>query len=827
MSLKTYNKKRDFKQTPEPLPVRTTENKKKLTFVVQRHDATRLHYDFRLEMEGVLKSWAIPRGPSMVPGEKRLAIMVEDHPLKYGKFYGEIPKGNYGAGIVEIWDKGTYKPAIEKGDPEKDLREMLQKGDIKFRLKGTYLRGLFALFNLKNAEKENEWMLVKKADEYALEVFDIESMPSLKSKNISKRESKKQNHTEPFPDPLPGQMAPKLVAEVADNPSWIYEMKLDGYRMTCSVRDRKVELISRNGNPYTRQFEALLEDLEKIEENLILDGEVVVENSKGVSDFQLLQNFITTGKGNLKYYVFDILYLEGHNIMKYPLIKRKELLDALIKKYDFTRISELEFQIGNGKELFRKLSRAGYEGIIAKDPESAYLPGKRADSWLKVKAIQMQEAVICGYTLPQGSRKYFGSIILGVYERKTLKYIGNCGTGFTDHSLRELHSKFELLKTEKCSFSNPPELSWTKGKPVWIKPKLVANIKFMEWSRDEIMRSPVFMGLREDKDPIEVVNEMKVRSEAEDVGETTHREKEKTMTFSGRKVRLTNITKIYWNDEGYTKGDLISYYQEISRFILPYLKNRPQSMNRYPHGIEGESFYQKDIDTDHIPGWIKTSKMESRTNPEGINYLICNDLATLVYMINLGCIEINPWHSTYRKPDYPTYMMLDLDPGDISFKVVVDTALVIKELCDELKITCYCKTSGSTGLHIYIPLGAKYDYDEAKTFAEILAVTVHDRLPSTTSIERAVSKRKDKVYIDFLQNRRGQTIVAPYCVRPRAMATVSTPLNWKEVNHRLSPEMFTIKNIEQRLKKIGDLWQPVLKRGISLPSVLKALEKIS
>jgi bifunctional non-homologous end joining protein LigD len=827
VSLKTYNKKRDFKQTPEPPPVKTAENKKKLTFVVQRHDATRLHYDFRLEMEGVLKSWAIPRGPSMVPGEKRLAIMVEDHPLKYGKFYGVIPKGNYGAGIVEIWDKGTYLPAIEKGDPEKNLREMLQKGDIKFRLKGTYLRGLFALFNLKNAEKENEWMLVKKVDEFALEAFDIESMPSLKSKNISKGESKKQNLSEPFPDPLPGQMIPKLVTEVADNPSWIYEMKLDGYRMTCSVRDRKVELISRNGNQYTRQFEVLLDDLEKIEENIILDGEVVVENSKGVSDFQLLQNYITTRIGDLKYYVFDILYLDGHNIMKFPLNKRKELLDVLVKKYDFTRISELEFQTGKGKELFRKLSRAGYEGIIAKDPESKYLPGKRADSWLKVKSIQMQEAVICGYTQPQGSRKYFGSIILGLYEKKILKYIGNCGTGFTDNSLRDLHSKFDLLKTEKCPFSKPPELSWTKGKPVWIKPKLVANIKFMEWSRDEIMRSPVFMGLREDKDPKDVVNEMKVSSEAEDVSVQGHAEKEKTLTFSGRKVKMTNVTKIYWNDEGYTKGDLITYYQNISRFILPYLKDRPQSMNRYPHGIEGESFYQKDIDPDHIPGWIKTAKMESRTNPEGINYLICNDLATLIYMINLGCIEINPWHSTYRKPDYPTYMMLDLDPGDISFKVVVDTALVIKELCDEIKITCYCKTSGSTGLHIYIPLGAKYDYDEAKTFAEILAVTVHDRLPSSTSIERAVSKRKDKVYIDFLQNRRGQTIAAPYCVRPRAMATVSTPLNWKEVNHRLSPEMFTMKNIEQRLKKMGDLWQPVLKRGISLAGVLKAIEKIA
>lgn len=826
MSITVYNKKRDFKRTPEPPPVKTTENKKKLIFVVQKHDASRLHYDFRLEIDGVLKSWAIPRGPSMIPGEKRLAIMVEDHPFDYGSFYGEIPKGNYGAGIVEIWDKGTYIPSTEKGDPEKNLQEMIGNGDIKFSLKGTYLKGRFALFKLKGSEKDNEWMLVKKADEFAQEVFDIGSLPSVKSKNISKTKSEKNNLAEPFPDPLPVPMLAKLVGEVPDNPSWIYEMKLDGYRMICSVRDGKAELVSRNGNLYTRQFEVLLHELEKIEENLILDGEVVIENSKGISDFQLLQNYITTRKGDLKYYVFDILYFNGHAIMKYPLLKRKELLGALFKKYEFKGTSELKFQKGHGKELFQKLSDEGYEGVIAKDPESEYLSGKRGDTWLKIKSVQMQEAVIGGYTLPQGSRKYFGSLILGLYEGNILKYIGNCGTGFSDASLKDLYKKFALLKTDKCYFSKTPEPSWTKGKPVWIKPELVANIKFMEWSKEEIMRLPVFMGLREDKNPHEVVNEMKIISESSAEISNTPEKKEKTLTLSGEKVKLTNTAKIYWKTEGYTKGDLISYYQNISSFILPYLKDRPQSLNRYPHGIEGQSFYQKEMDADTIPGWIKTAKMESGTKPGGINYLICNDLATLVYMINLGCIEINPWHSTYRKPDYPTYLMLDLDPGEISFEAVTDTALVIKELCDKIKIPCYCKTSGATGLHIYIPLGAKYDYEQAKTFAEILAVLVHDRLPATTSIERAVSKRKDKVYIDFLQNRRGQTIAAPYCVRPKASATVSTPLNWKEVSHKLSPGMFTIKNMEQRLRKVGDLWQPVLKHSISLTSALKAIEKL-
>ncbi|MGB8492258.1 MAG: DNA ligase D, partial [Bacteroidales bacterium] len=467
--------------------------------------------------------------------------------------------------------------------------------------------------------------------------------------------------------------------------------------------------------------------------------------------------------------------------------------------------------------------------VMAKDPASIYTPGKRTESWLKIKAIQKQEVLICGYTLPQGSRKYFGSVIMGVYEGERLKYAGNCGTGFTDMSLKDLHQKFEKLKTGKCPFSQTPELSWAKGKPVWLKPELVASIKFMEWSGEGLMRMPVFMGLREDKDPREVVKESEEeKSRAMDAGvDKTKPAKDKAIIVSGKKLRLTNISKIYWPDEGYTKGDLISYYMSIRRFILPYLKNRPQSLNRHPGGITGESFYHKDMDTDLIPKWIKTVRMESGSHSGGINYLICNDVATLVYMVNLGCIEINPWHSTWSKPEYPSYMVLDLDPGEISFTEVTNTALVIKEICDEIKIPCFPKTSGATGIHVYIPLGSKYNYEQAKTFAEILASLAHNRLPSTTSVERPVSKREDKVYIDFLQNRKGQTIAAPYSVRPQALATVSAPLSWKEVNNRLSPEMFTIKNVEKRLEKAGDLWQPVLKQGISLAKALKAIEKVS
>ncbi len=833
MNLDPYKKKRNFANTPEPNNTKGSITKK-LTFVVQRHDASHLHYDFRLELEGVLKSWAIPKGPSMNPGDKRLAVMVEDHPYDYGKFYGEIPKGNYGAGNVEIWDKGFYKPMIESDDAEKSLLAQLQKGDLKFILNGTHLKGAFALVRM-NDGKDKNWLLIKKKDEYALENYTIETIPSLKS-NLKKKDSSKEkvssikkseksasiNKTS-FPTQVPKPMLASMSLQMIDYPDWVYETKYDGYRVIARIKDNKAELFSRNANIFTKIFQNITDELQTINDEVILDGEVVIENQKGISDFQMLQNYQTTQQGILKYYVFDILYLNGFSITHLPLLKRKELLESFFENYKFKHIYNTKFQIGGGHKLFEELSSKGFEGVIAKDPESIYLEGKRADTWLKMKTTQMQEAIICGYTEPQNSRQYFGSIILGMYREKKLKYIGKCGTGFTEASLKELHADFEKLKTTHCPFPTIPTINGTKGKAYWIKPELVCTIKFLEWTQEEHMRNPVFMGLRIDKVTKEVIQES---AEIINKEKTSNSENEKVITISGKNLLCTNLNKIYFPEQGYTKGDLIQYYQNISKYILPYLKNRPQSLNRHPNGIKGLSFYHKDMEVKQIPSWLKTVKIFSTSSNEQIDYLICNDAATLLYMANLGCIEINPWHSTYLKPDEPTYMMLDLDPGEISFLEVVNTALVIKEICDEINIPCYCKTSGATGLHIYIPLAAKYNYDDVKIFAEILATIVHSRLPDTTSMERSIAKRKDKIYLDFLQNRRGQTIIAPYSVRPRPCATVSTPLMWKEVNQQLAPEMFTIKNTIQRLSKTGDLWKSVLQKGIVLTKVLKLIEKL-
>jgi bifunctional non-homologous end joining protein LigD len=828
MSIETYKKKRDFKRTSEP----SSDKSKKgslLSFVVQRHDARRLHYDLRLEMENVLKSWAVPKGPSMVAGEKRLAIMVEDHPLSYGEFQGEIPKGNYGAGTVEIWDSGTYRPMDDNGNSESKLIAQLNKGDLKFTVEGKILKGSFALVRLN--DEKNEWLLIKKKDEFARSEFDIEKIKPLSEKRSrrtdkspkknSEQEIKKNVIAEKFPDKVIRPMLAKLTESLIDNPDWIYEIKYDGYRIISTIRNGEVSLLSRNGNSYTENFNTIASELKGIKDNVIIDGEVVIENEKGLSDFQLLQNYNNTRSGELKYYVFDILYLNGHDVTNFPLTSRKELLEAFFKKYNFFHVYNTGYQTGNGVSLFNELSSKGYEGVIAKSPESSYLPGKRSDSWLKLKSSMIQEAVICGYTLPMKSRKYFGSLILGLFEEGELKYIGNCGTGFSDVMIKELFNKFSAIKTESSPFKKIPKLSYPKGKPVWLEPELVCNVKFSEWSREKHLRNPVFMGLREDKNANEVKSEKDMETESKQMKEN------KTFIISGKKIKCTNMNKIYWPDDGYTKGDLISYYHRISKYILPYLKNRPQSLNRHPNGITGKNFYHKNMDEDQLPEWMETAKMHSKSNDHHINYLLCNNTASLIYMANLGCIEINPWHSTYDKPDNPTYMMIDLDPAKIAFSYVIDTALAIKEICDEINILCYCKTSGATGLHIYIPLAGKYTYSQVKTFAELMAVITHHRLPDFTSIERSTAKRKDKIYIDFLQNRKGQTIAAPYSVRPRPLATVSTPLQWKEVNQSLSPELFTIQNIHQRLESNGDIWQPVLKKGVLLNKALESIEKLS
>lgn len=865
MVLLKYNQKRNFKKTPEPGGTKKS-SEQELIFVVQEHDATRLHYDFRLEIDGVLKSWAIPKGPSMNPADKRLAIVVEDHPYSYKDFEGTIPEGNYGAGNVIVWDNGTYNEVMtdEKKESEKKLLAGLKKGHITFILNGKKLKGEFALIKLRG-KQENAWLLVKANDQYAIESDILKKDRSVITKkklklkekpvhghhpaikNNSKKKESADKEINPIlkSHPLPSDISPMLATltdSSFDSKDWVYEIKYDGYRTLAIIEDGEVNLLSRNNLSFNKLFEPLLKELKKIDHTVILDGEVVVEDEGGHSNFQLLQNYQTTGKGTLKYYVFDILNLDGQDTRILNLLERKELLKLVLKRQKLSSIYYSDHIKENGKDFYKIAVKNGLEGIMAKRVDSIYNSGKRTKDWLKIKIIEQEEATIAGITEPKGNRQHFGSLLLGAYRDNEFQYIGNCGTGFSDEALKDLYKKIKPYFTDSSPFK---ENIKSAGKIQWVKPKLICQVKFSEWTNDGIMRHPVFVGLRIDKKPEDVMAP-KVKTVKKAVKKTADKTKTNSTTKTTIKkikekaplkkkgtdidlnigkvtLHLTNQQKIYFPKDKITKGDIVNYYKKIAPFILPYLKDRPQSMNRFPNGITGPSFFQKDVDRNKVPDWLKTEKIYSGSTKEYIDYLICNDTATLMYMANLGCIEINPWNSQVKSQENPDWAVIDLDPENIAFTEVVRTALEVKKLMDEYGVDCYCKTSGASGLHIYIPLAKKYDYDIVKTFSELVAKTVNSRIPEITSILRSPKKRQKKVYLDFLQNRRGQTLAAPYSVRPKPGATVSTPLEWKEVNNKLDPKNFTMKNILKRLDKKGDLWKPVLAKGVNLMKILKKI----
>lgn len=906
MGLKEYRHKRNFTKTPEPTGAEKPDSRGQLKFVIQKHHASHLHYDFRLELDGVMKSWAVPKGPSVNPEDKRLAMMVEDHPMDYRNFEGIIPKGNYGAGTVMIWDEGTYEPI--EGSTEKEqrayLHKGLQKGHISILMYGDKLRGEFSLIRIPS-RGENSWLLIKKADEYA-EKSDITKLdrsirtgrtldeiasnaesegniwnsnrsqaePEGRAKKKSSTKSKKKR-PESKDIELPGKAVKKKLTELPEpmkatlaegafrNDDWIFELKWDGFRAVAAKLNKTSDIYSRNFKSFADRFPDLFEEFNRLfREDVIIDGEICCVDSKGRSSFQLLQQYQSTGAGTLVFYAFDILYYKGYLLYDVPLLERKQFLKSLIPENDIFKYSDHVEE--DGETLYKFAADNRQEGIIAKLKNSKYEPGRRTKTWLKIKAVMQQEAIICGYTAPRGGRKHFGSLILGLRDGNQLQYIGHTGTGFNDATLKELKGKFDKLERETSPFKKAPK---TNQKVTWIEPKLVAEIKFQEWTSDGILRQPVFLGLREDKSSKEVIREVP-KVEGEDFEEekkpslkkkaakkekTINAEKSrssrtksahvkgkvKKITSSKIKlddgieqhlktkhgnIKITNLDKLYWKKEKIRKLDVIRYYDEIAPFILPYLKDRPESLKRHPNGIDGQHFFQKDI-KGKVPEWIERFDSYSGSNDKVVQYMLCQDEATLLYMANLGCIEINPWHSRVQTPDNPDYIVIDLDPLDIGFDKVMEAALVIHDILNDAKIPSYPKTSGSRGIHILIPMGAKYDYVQARQFAELIATLAHHEMRSFTSIERSPSKRKGKLYLDYLQNNPGQTIAAPYCLRPKPHAPVSTPLQWDELKKSLKPETWNIHNMADRLKEVGDLFYPVLGKGIDLEKCLTNLSK--
>ncbi|WP_018629128.1 DNA ligase D [Niabella aurantiaca] len=843
--LKKYQQKRNFKETPEPEGKQRLPDKHALHFVIQRHAATRLHYDLRLEIKGVLKSWAVPKGPSLNPADKRLAMMVEDHPYDYQFFEGSIPKGNYGAGEVEIWDKGTYE-ALEKQPRKKEktvLMEAVKNGSVKFILHGRKLKGEFALVRMKNTPEDNAWLLIKHKDAHAVDTpYDAELHVKKKSK-VTTAVLEKRSKNNSRQKAVSRKRAPFLAAEkkyahfikpmlatLAARPftdgGWIFEIKWDGYRAIAETGGQ-FRFYSRNGLNFAGKYPEIAAALQQQEQEMILDGEIVAYNEAGAPDFQTLQHYGDHPGAPMVYYVFDLLFLNGHNIEELPLLQRKELLKEALTENGL--IQYCDHVEADGKGFFKAIQKKNLEGMIAKRAASAYTEGRRSGAWLKIKHHHTEEVIIAGYTEPRGGRKKFGALILGRYKGDQLIYAGHTGTGFDDQSLTELYERMQPLIIPRSPFETTPR---TNMPAVWVRPKLVCNIKFSELTKDHIFRQPVFQGLREDKTAAEV---MIAPKEEAMTRTTTKKQKENPeaaapganeyrIKADGKEVKLTNQQKRYWPEEGYTKGDLVDYYNKIAPVILPFLKDRPESLNRYPDGISGESFYQKDAGN-IAPDWMSTAPIYSESNQKEIDYILCNNRASLLYLANLGCIECNPWNSTVKKPDAPTYLIMDIDPSaNNSFEQVIEAALATRQVLDDCGAASFCKTSGATGLHIYIPLANKYLYEQVKDFAHLIAIQVVNLLPATTTLERNLKKRgTQKIYIDHLQNRRGQTVASAYSVRPRPGATVSTPLNWKEVKRGLNPSQFDIKTIHKRLNRVGDLFRPVLGKGIDMRQCLKKL----
>jgi bifunctional non-homologous end joining protein LigD len=769
--LREYERKRDPKRTPEPFGGRARRGKRPI-FVVQRHDARRLHYDFRLERDGALASWAVPKGIPLEPGQRNLAVHVEDHPLEYASFEGEIPAGQYGAGQVEIWDHGTYELLEEKKD-----------GGLTVRLEGDRLNGTWTLVPAKLSGDAKNWLLIKKRDDGAV--------PGRRGRYA----------------PMLASLAEKLPA----GRGWLFEAKWDGYRTITYVRNGDPDLRTRKDQDYTERFAAVAGAIPRAlrTSNCVLDGEVCAIDDNGRTSFSAMQQ----GGHPLVYYVFDLLELEGEPLIDLPFTERRRRLDEVLDRRNKT--VQLSEAFEDGRALERAALEQGLEGVMAKRADARYEPGRRSRSWLKVKpGKQHQEFIVAGYTRGKGRReKRLGSLVLAVKRGADLQYVGNVGTGFTDKEIDSLMERLEPLERSTPPFPAVPKMPRVKkADVVWVEPRLVCEVEFVEWTHDGHLRAPSYQGLREDKEAEEVRPERPIETEIK----------------RGRRVlRLSNLDKVFWPDEGITKGDLIAYYRDVAALLIPHLKDRPFTMKRYPDGAFGKFFFQKDAPKG-MPDWIPTrpfmvSTRETPRRRRRIQVPLVNDELALLWMVNMGCIDMNVWYSRVDKPDRPDFVLFDLDPSpDVGFKETVQVSLLIRDVLDALGLEGFPKTSGSDGIHVLVPAERRYTYRDTREFAEIVARTLERTHHGLVTTQWSKQKRRG-VLIDANQNGEGKTIASVYSVRPREGAPVSTPLRWDELTEDLDPRAFTMEVVLARIERHGDLYEPVLDLRQSLGAALRKL----
>jgi bifunctional non-homologous end joining protein LigD len=820
LSIEKYREKRSFDKTPEPEPwLSKHRGAHPLTFCVQRHHASHLHYDFRLELDGALKSWAVPKGPTLDPAEKRLAMMVEDHPLEYGRFEGVIPKGNYGAGSVMLWDRGTYE-TLGEATPQ----QQLARGDFKFRLTGEKLNGEFAIVRMKRG-KGNEWLLLKKKDAHAHPGWNPEdyaySVLTGRTQEEIAQGLKSALRTAEAAADLPN-ISPML-AQIGkgpppSGPDWLYEIKWDGVRAICYIESGRVRLVSRNGNSMERQYPELSILPHHIRATTaILDGEIAVLDSRGLPSFELLQSRINVSDASAAatlsrhlpavIFLFDLLYLNGRDLRGEPLTERKRLLKEILQPNEVIRYSE-HFP-GAGAELLEAAKLQGLEGIIAKRASSFYESRRTAD-WIKFKLSTTAEFVLCG--MIKGEREPFGALALGIYDHGKLKWAGNVGTGFDRKKMEVIHSKLAPLATEKCPLE--PEKDLPKKSVIWTRPEVVCEVRFSNITGDGRLRAPLYVGLRPDIDPHECTRDLpEERKMLLDPFKS-----EEILTIDHHRLKFTNLNKLYYPKDKIAKRDLLNYYDAVAPLLLPHLKDRPLSLKRYPNGIDADFFFQKEV-SPSFPKWLRTA------DADGIESVIGNDRATLLFLVNLGCIDHNPWMSRIGSLDHPDYMLIDLDPQDCSYEKIVEAALVVRAKLDAAGLEGYPKTTGGDGMHIFVPLVAHYTYEQVRSLAELLSHLVAAERPDLFTTPRAIARRdKGKVYFDWQQIARGKTISAPYVLRAYPGAPVATPLAWREVTPRLHPSQFNILNALARFDRVGDLFAPVLH---STQEIEPALQKLS
>lgn len=817
MPLEEYRKKRKFEATPEPPPKPASGGGN--SFVVQQHDATRMHWDLRLEINGVLVSWAVPKGPSLNPADKRLAVQTEDHPLDYAGFEGIIPEGNYGAGTVMVWDNGTYE--VEGGGT---AAEQLARGDMKIRLHGRKLRGGFALVHsgrrATDPKDQKNWLLIKHRDEAADPDWDIEKLnwSVLSGRSLSEieaglpaRPTGPEGLEGARKAPMPASIEPMLATLIEksfSDPDWLFELKWDGMRVLAFVRDGALELRSRRNRIVTQQFPELAGLPAKLPvKQAVLDGEVVTPDSEGRPDFSLMQQRMSSARPSaallaeapVLYYLFDILYCDGYDLRGVPLSARKDFLKRILPAGGPFRFSD--HVAGRGEDLYRLAKERQLEGIVGKRAKSRYSSGRSAE-WVKMKSTSEVDAVIGGFTAQRGARSRIGALLLGLYDGPNLRFVGGCGSGLSGKLEEQVRELLTPLITPETPFAEKPQ---TREKAEWVRPSLVARVKFSEWTRDKRLRAPVFLGLRPDVDPREcVMTEAAAppvptdtlqaelcRSTAETV----------SADVEGRRLRFTHLNKLYFPEENLTKRDLLCYYLTVAPLILPFLRDRPLVLRRMPEGMRGQLFYQKDAG-EYAAEWMPTVPID------GVRYFMANDLAGLLYLTNLGCIDHNPWASRVDDLTHPDYLFIDLDPTEETpYSTVVAVARAVHDVMSEIGLKGYLKTSGASGLHIFVPLERVYDFEQANRFTEIIVRVAAARVPDKVTFERVVEKRpRNRVLLDYSQLNYSRPLASVYSVRPTPQACVSAPITPGELRPSLKPEQFTIKSIPERLERTGDLW---------------------